>query len=729
MTKPLRIALVGNPNAGKSTIFNSLTGSNQHTGNWPGKTVEKKSGTFSIDGITYEIVDLPGAYSLHPYSYEETITRDYLALEMPDIVINVVDVTNLERNLYLSLQVLELQIPTIIALNMWDVAEHKKLEFDLQRLEESLGVPIFPVSGQRGTGLDILLKSIANTAEINPPTFKLDYGPEIEDSLAGLQSKFPKKANQPPTRWLGLKALEGDSNFLSKHFNIAFCHFAAEHIQTLKDEQHEDADTIIANQRYSYINELVQQVTKEPAGLQTDWTEKIDKITTHKYFGFPIFLIAMWVVFKLTADISAPYIDWLDGLFNGPLSRWAYALLSLGNIQETWFASLIIDGILAGVGGVLVFVPVLFFLYLALALLENSGYMARAAFVMDRLMNAIGLNGRSFLPMLVGFGCSVPAIYATRTLENRRDRILTALLVPFMSCGARLPVYIFIGSIFFPSHNGLVILGLYILGIVVAIILGSILRKTVLQKQGNSAYLMELPPYRLPTLKSIRRYIWDNIKGFLQNAATLIVVVSIIMWALMAIPAEGDGSFANTSVDQSAFAVISRNVGKIFTPLGFDSWESSGALFTGLIAKEVAISTLAQSHGFEEDTESLANTRFFPDLLEIGESFYAATIDTFRLIPSIVGINLTEDGEEDSATAFTTSVQRSFETSSDGHGGLAALAFLVFILLYTPCMPTIAAFKQEFGQKVMWTSVLGQFALAWVAAFIVFQGGLILGLG
>jgi ferrous iron transport protein B len=436
----------------------------------------------------------------------------------------------------------------------------------------------------------------------------------------------------------------------------------------------------------------------------------------------------MWVVFKVTTDVAGPYLDWVDGVISGPITNWVVAILGAVGLGSTWVESLFVDGIIAGVGGVLVFVPVLMSLYLALAVLEDSGYMARAAFVMDRLMHTLGLHGKSFLPMIIGFGCTVPAIYATRTLENEKDRILTGLLVPFMSCGARLPVYVLFASIFFPGRSGAVIFWLYITGIVTAVVLGVALKHTLFKGKEQSPFVMELPPYRVPTLKGIWFHMWERTSAFVRKAWTIILATSVIIWVLSAVPV-GGRAFADVEVGNSAFAAVSRVIAPAFKPLGFGNWEASGSLITGFVAKEVVVGTMAQIYEVEEAGEAAETTTFFEDVGEIVTSFIGATWDTIKSIPLIVGVDLFGGEEEAEPTALMAAVEESFERSSSGHGALASVAFMVFVLLYTPCMVAVAAARQELGAKWMWISVIGQLVLAWIVALIIFQGGLLLGLG
>lgn len=741
----LRIALVGNPNAGKSTIFNALTGAHQHVGNWPGKTVEKKVGKFSYNGCELEIVDLPGSYSLSAFSVEEVIARNFIIDERPDLVVTVVDAANLERNLYLAVQVLEMGMPTVVALNMSDVAAERGIRIDVGKLSHALRVPVVATIASKGRGIDELVAKMVDGARAGGGAvsrqhkgngFHVDYGSCIEPGINRLLEATAKQEvirEQFPDRWLVLKLLEGDENIRARlgviEGGATLLSEAEQSIFDLSAALDDDLDTVLADKRYGWINDLVRDVALKTRPLDETFSDKLDELVTHRWLGVPIFLMTMWVVFKLTTDVSAPFLDWMEGVFSGPLSRWGGAVLGAVGLGGTWVESLFVDGVLAGVGGVLVFVPVLISLFLALAILEESGYMARAAFVMDGFMRPLGLHGKSFLPMLVGFGCTVPAFYATRTLENEKDRVLTGLLVPFMSCGARLPVYVLFATVFFPVRGGVVVFGVYLLGIFTAIILGIILRKSVFRGKEQSNLIMELPPYRLPTIKGIWSHVAVRTGGFVKNAWTIILVTSVIIWLLMAIPVKGQGDFANTDVDDSAFAMFSGALAPALRPLGFEGWETSGALISGFIAKEVVVSSLSQVYGVEDHGVTAEKTTFGKDLLEIGAGFVTASIETIRAVPSIVGIDLVDGTEDTTPSNLMLALREAFEFSSDGHGALAGLAFMVFVLIYTPCMAAVAAERQELGVRWMWVSVVGQLALAWLMAFVVFQGGKLLGLG
>lgn len=566
--------------------------------------------------------------------------------------------------------------------------------------------------------------------------FLVDYGIEAEREIALLMELITKTeavAKMYPTRWLAIELLENDEDVTTK---LRMLKGGAELLNAaglcrdrLLEWYGDDADVLLADKRYGWINNLVREVVQRPVEDSLTTSDKIDKIVTHRFLGIPIFLAMMWAVFKLTADVSAPYLDWVDSVITGPITRWGVAILSWFGAGGTWVESLFVDGIVAGVGGVLVFVPVLLFLYVALALLEDSGYMARAAFVMDRLMHSLGLHGKSFLPMMVGFGCTVPAQYATRTLENPKDRILTGLLVPFMSCGARLPVYVLFASIFFPSRSGMVVFSMYLLGIVTAIIVGIILKNTLFKNKERSAFVMELPPYRVPTLKSIWFHTWERTSSFVRKAWTLIMVTSIVLWMLMAIPVRGEGSFADTDIADSAFAVSTEILAPVFAPLGFGTWQASSALVTGFVAKEVVVSTMSQVYAVEEAGEEEAVPTFFEDIAGIVTSFISASGDTLRSVPLIIGVNLFGEESEEEPTALMGAIKVGFDVSSGGKGRLASVAFMVFVLIYTPCMVAVAAEKHELGMNWTWVSIIGQSALAWLMAFIVFQGGSLLGFG
>ncbi len=735
------IALAGNPNTGKTTIFNDLTGSSQHTGNWPGKTVERKEGAWKYGADVFHIVDLPGAYSLSAFSAEEVIARDFIVEERPDAVVVVVDATNLERNLYLALQILEMTPHVALALNVMDAAKSQGLEIDVTELSRRLGVPVIPMTARAGIGVDKLAETLMQVAReghaarehpdqrFSPP---IRYSDPIEAAIEritrAIERHEPLKSRYP-VRWLALRLLQGDETCIAKMVDVPetadVLRLAQEESNRLQELYREDLDTLIAEERYTWINKLVSRVVRGRS-LGPTFSDRVDAVVTHPVGGLLIFFGVMWVVFKLSTDVAAPLVNWIDAFVNGHFAHWVMELLALAHLQDTWIASMIVDGLLAGVGGVLVFVPVLMFLYMGMAIMEDSGYMARAAFVMDRYMRKLGLQGKSFVPLVLGFGCNVPAIYATRTLESRTDRILTGLLAPFMSCGARLPVYVLIATIFFPAYATVAVLAMYILGIIMALIVGLLLRKTIFKQSEENALLIEVPAYRMPTVRNVWTEMWQRTRAFLEGAATIIMGVSLVIWLFMAIPVGGEGSFANTPVDDSAFAHLAGAISPAFRPLGFGNWENASALLSGFIAKEVVVSTLAQVYHAPQSDHPVEDVGFIAQTEDALTSLVQAIVDTVKSIPAIIGVNLLPSTTETEQPALMTAIRQGFEESSGGYGALAALAFMVYVLLYSPCVATMAAQRQELGARWMWMSIIIQLTLGWITAFIVFQGGKLL---
>ncbi|MEZ4519242.1 MAG: ferrous iron transport protein B [Chloroflexota bacterium] len=743
------IALAGNPNVGKSTIFNALTGSRQHVGNWPGKTVEKKEGRLHVGDMDILVVDLPGTYSLTAYSIEEIIARDFIINEHPTAVVAVVDAANLERNLYLVAQVIELEVPVIIALNMTDIAASRGLQIDANRLSERLGgIPVIETVGNRSMGLDQLATAITQVSEhpvqaLPRPTYSGILGDELT-ALEAMIAADSTLAGQYRPYWLATKLLENDTAVLAamEAQGKASLIEASEAAQIrIEDATGEDAETLIADQRYTTVGNIIATVLERPSQAVLTTSDKIDAIVTHRIWGLPIFLLMMWLVFQFTANASAPYLDWVDVFINETVYGWAGQILAALGLGNTWPAALITDGIIAGVGGVLVFVPVLLFLYFALAVLEDSGYMARAAFVMDRVMRWMGLHGKSFLPMIVGFGCTVPAVYATRTLENEKDRKLTGFLATFMSCGARLPVYVVFGAAFFGARSANLVFAMYIVGIGVALATGFALKHTVYKGKPPAPFVMELPPYRVPRLRDVWRQMGERTEGFLIKAGTVILGVSIALWLLMAIPGRANaGSFNDVAPEDSLFGVVSGAVAPVFQPAGFGSWEATGSLITGFAAKEVVVGTMNQIYvgvdGEPEPEETVSFTeQIKASLLGFGEAAILTVQEILNIIPRTInlipGINLGEinffgvaEAEEDT-TGLQAALVNSFTQSagSAAAGVVAAVAFNIFVLLYVPCMVAVSAMRQEFGTRWMWLQIGYTLALAWIAAVLVFQVG------
>jgi ferrous iron transport protein B len=744
--QPFVVALAGNPNVGKSTLFNALTGARQHVGNWPGKTVEKKEGWANIDGHEVMIVDLPGTYSLAAYSIEEVIARDFILQQHPSIVVAVVDAANLERNLYLVCQILELGTPVIIALNMSDTASGRGLRIDTAELSRQLGgIPVVETVGNRGVGMDALKAAIQRaTGGTQSKAQLFTYGEALESAIADLQTQIEQDsslANTYPSRWLAVNLLETDEDVgarleaVGQQALVARAQEAAARITAAVGD---DPETLITDYRYQYIGQAVGKAVTRPSTQIETASDRADRIITHRLWGVPIFLLLMWIVFQFTANVSAPFVDWVGGVITGPLTHWGDTLMRLLGLSGTWLESLLVNGVIAGVGGVIVFVPVLLFLYFAIAILEDSGYMARAAFVMDRVMRMIGLHGKSFLPLLIGFGCTVPAVYATRTLENEHDRKLTGFLSTFMSCGARLPVYVVFGTAFFGAGAGNLIFALYVLGIGVALVTGLVMKRTIYRGKPPQPFVMELPPYRMPNPKTVFLQMWERTRGFVRKAATVILPCSIAIWFLMAMPRSLNVSaFDAAQPGDSLFGAASEVLAPVFAPAGFGNWQATGALITGFVAKEVVISTMSQIYSVEanEATEAAGGPAFLEDIGEIVKTFGQAVVLTGQEVVNIVPrtlniipvIHMSEAdflgaGDEADTSALSAVLTQTFTP-------LSAVAFTVFVLLYVPCMTATAAMRHEFGSRWMLYQMVYATAIAWVGAVLVYQGGMLLGLG
>ncbi len=673
--RTMRIALAGNPNCGKTTLFNALTGSNQYVGNWPGVTVEKKEGETRIGDRTVTVVDLPGIYSLSPYSMEEIVARDFIIGEAPDCVIDIVDATNLERNLYLTIQLLELERPTVVALNFMDEVEKRGDRIDVDRLSKELGVPVIPITARTGEGVEELMHTAHRQMHlgvtIEPDDLYDDYTHDIHHRMGELLHDYAYAANLP-AHWASIKLLEGDSLVEQA---LALPPEVKTRLDALVAEYENSSDlgdreTLIADSRYQYIQRVVAaSVEKGGVPGELTFSEKIDKVATHRVLAIPLFLCTMLIMFVVT---FGPFGSWLsDGVGAGmdALSQWlAPALEGLGVSHV--LISLACDGIIAGVGGVLTFLPQIALLFLFLSFLEDSGYMSRAAFIMDRALRRFGLSGKAFIPMLMGFGCSVPAIMGARTMENEKDRRMTILLVPFMSCSAKLPVYGLISAAFFGPWAGLVVFGLYIIGMIVGILSGLFFKKTLFAGEP-APFVLELPPYRLPSIGNMLTHVWQKVKGFLVKAGTLILLMSMVLWLLQSF------DFSLRMVDDpthSMLGALGNVLAPVFAPCGFGFWQAAVALLTGLVAKEMVVSSLSMFYGF---------------------SLTAAS------------------GEVAAAmTGFTP---------------LSAFAMLVFILLYVPCVAAVSTlFKEMQSRKWAWFSIAWQVGCAYVMALLVYQIGSLL---
>jgi len=659
------ICLGGNPNSGKTTVFNSLTGARQKVGNWPGVTVERKEGEFTVQGKRIKVVDLPGTYSLTAYSIDERIARDFLIKEHPDVTVVIVDATNLERNLYLAVELLELGANVVIDLNMMDIVRHKRWQIDIDKLSQILCASIVPTVASKGEGMERLKSVVLSAATKEATPLKIDYGADVERTLNELVDFINQQKNgglNVSSRWLAIKLLENDAqikNWLQTLPKGTEIIKRANHLaQTLQDRLGEDIESYLIERRYGFISGLVKECVKKPSGIEEKLTisDKIDKIVLNRWLGIPIFLLFMWVTFKLVFDMGGPFADYIDTGF-GWLGEATKHILG-----ENWFSSLLSDGIIAGIGSVLVFLPNIMILFLAIGFLEDCGYMARAAFVMDRFMHALGLHGKSFIPMILGFGCNIPGIMATRTLESRKDRILTILINPFMSCSARLPIYILFAGTFFPTHAGTVIFFMYALGIVVAIFTG-LLFKRIFFKGEVAPLIMELPPYRMPTLKTVLIHMWERSSVFLKKAGTIIAAGVVLVWFLSSMP---------PGVEYASRESWIGSLGALFAPLfkpgGFGFWQAAVALIFGILAKEVVVGTLGTLYGVEEESLTKVLPKYFTNL--------------------------------------------------------SALSFMVMSLLYIPCIAAIGVIKAE-TNSWRWTGLAVGWSLfvGWIIATLFYQLG------
>lgn len=670
----IQVGFIGNPNCGKTTLFNAYTGANLKVANWPGVTVEKKEGKTFYKSQEFKLIDLPGIYSLTSYTMEEKVSRECIMSSEVDVIVNVVDASCLERNLYLTLQLIELGKPVVLALNMMDIIEERGMEIDLHRLPEMLGIPVIPVSARKRSGLEILMHAVAHHKDYATQSpfihhhsqhtehihnhhvdYAVVYQDEIEDKIdqiiVQLEDKYPDVENK---RWHAIKMLEQDQAIMERY---------PLNMPEVLDRSYE-ADII--NQKYDFIEEVIQEILVNK-NRKEESTDKIDKYLTGKWLGLPIFLGIMALVFFLTFTVG----DWLKGYFEIGLEWFSGAA---GSLLSSWdvapmLQSLIVDGIISGVGGILTFLPNIFILFLALAFLEDSGYMSRVAFVMDDIMSRLGLSGRAFLPMLLGFGCTVPAIMASRALENRKDRLKTILVTPFMSCSARLPIYVLFSSMFFGKYAMLACYSMYLLGVVVAITTAFILSK-IDGSKAEHALLIELPEYKTPNARTIIIYVWEKVKDYLTKAGTVIFIASIIMWFILNFGMNG----YVTDISQSFGSVVGRAVVPVFEPLGLGYWQIIVALIAGIAAKEVVVSSCSVLFGIQNITTAA------------GSAGFAGTL------------------------------------AAMGFGMANAYSLMVFCLLYVPCTAAIATINREVGsKKITFGIVLFQLVTAWIVSFLAYH--------
>lgn len=671
--KELIVGLAGNPNVGKTTVFNRLTGMRQHVGNWPGKTVERAEGHFKHGNYDYDVIDLPGNYALSAHSIEEIVSRDFIVDDESDVIVNVVDAANLERNLYLTVQMMELGANLVMALNMNDFAKKKDHIIDIDLMSELLGFPIIEINAKNGDGFEELLTTVEKAAA-NPKdsSEKLSYGNDIKGHLMDLQSLIEQDSNllDVPSVWTAIKLLEKDTIVIEKvqgSSKSSQIFAEADKVSThLRDVYNEGPEEVIANARYAFIGGLMAEAVKRPAVEKETTTDKIDKIVTNRLLAPFIFVIIMFAMFQLTFTIGAPFQDMIDQAFCA-LAGWVATFLGEGLLS-----SLICDGIIGGVGGVLTFLPIIILMFLFLSILEDCGYLARAAFTLDIVMHkVVGLHGKAFIPMILGFGCGVPAIMATRTMENEGDRMLAMMLVPFMSCTARLPIYAIFIAAFFTENQGLMVIAIYLLGIFVALIVAAILKRTMF-KGLSTPFVMELPTYKVPSLKGVLLHTWEKVKGFLKKAGTLILACSVVLWVLQNVFPWG-----GSDPQMSLLGMIGTVLAPIFAPLGFGTWQAAVAIIAGLAAKEVVVATFGTLAGMEEDDE---------------EGITSLVHDTFT--------------------------------------PLSAFSFMAFTLLYTPCFAAIGAIKQE-TNSYRWAMTMCGITLvtAYIVSFLIFQIGGLAGFG
>ena len=726
--KRLRIAVAGNPNCGKTTLFNELTGSRQMVGNWPGVTVDRKIGLYSFEGHDFELVDIPGIYALSALSIDEKVARDYILSEDYDLIINIVDAANIVRNLYLTTQLLEMRVPMIVVLNKMDVAKARQIKIDPEELSNRLGVPVVPIAASKRSGLVLLKKTIHQCAEQNPISeADVIYPVEIHEAATLLSERVRALATEKrlKTDWLAMKLLEDDPEFVNL-LDATTATDLEKQQQKITRHLDEDADIAIADARYGFIYWLTESAVSHSTKLGKTLTDKIDKVALNRILGLPIFLLMMYLTFMFTINLGGAFIDFFDIAFGAIFVDGMAELLGSIN-APAWLIGIIATGIGGGIQTMATFIPPIGFMFLALAVLEGSGYMARAAFVMDRFMRMLGLPGKSFVPLLVGFGCNVPAIMATRTLENQRDRTLTIMMNPFMSCGARLPVYALFAAAFFPVGGQNIVFLLYLAGISFAVLTGLILKYTLL-KGSITPFVMELPPYHVPTVKSVLLRTWDRLKSFLLKASRILIPMVAILALLNTMSI--DGTIGHDDSKDSLLSTVSRTVTPVFAPMGVkqDNWPATVGIFTGVFAKEAVVGTLDAIYLQNELQE---------ELVAGGEaeaySLSAALIEAAKTIPeNLAGIVYTLTDPLGLNIGDTSSIEIAAEAQAVSagtfgamgrlfDGKIGAIAYMLFILMYFPCVAAMAAVYRETNMR--WTVFIAAWTtgLAYVSATSFYQ--------
>ncbi|MFZ5772606.1 MAG: Fe(2+) transporter permease subunit FeoB [Thermodesulfobacteriota bacterium] len=751
--KSFTIGVAGNPNCGKTTLFNALTGARQRVGNWPGVTVERKTGSYKHHNDEVQLVDLPGIYSLTASSVDEEVARDYIVARGADLIVNIVDASNIERNLYLTSQMLEMQVPMLIALNMMDVARDKQITIDIDGLAEKLGVPVVPIVASKNEGVESLKRAIdLAVREKKTPKVRVRYPEPFSRAMEELLPLIDLEAAAYmfDSSWLAAKLLEGDKETM-KMVDRSVHEPLTRLRQRLEEELDEEADIVVASSHYGFIAELTSDTVRKASEVTTDISDRIDDVVLSRVWGIPIFLVAMYLMFMFTINLGGAFIDFFDGLAGAVFVDGFGALLGKAG-APLWVTTILAGGIGGGIQTMATFIPPIGFMFLFLSYLEDSGYMARAAFVMDRAMRVIGLPGKSFVPMLVGFGCNVPAIMATRTLENERDRTLTIMMNPFMSCGARLPVYALFAAAFFPTGGQNLVFLLYLIGIGFAVLTGLILKSTLL-KGEVTPFVMELPPYHLPTVKSVLLRAWDRLTAFMFKAGQVLIPVIMVLSFLNSLGT--DGSFGNEDSPNSVLAAMSKTITPALKPLGVteENWPATVGIFTGIFAKEAVVGTLDSLYG----------------QMDAAENGEAETGEPFRILPAIgaafatIPANLAEvTGGLSNPLGLSVGNIATQEAAAEEQevnvvifgsmvslfgSGVAAFAYLLFVLLYFPCSAAIAAVYRETNLKWTifadtWTTLLaymaattfyqlatlGQhpaFSLAWITVEGLFFAGLL----
>ncbi|NJK37853.1 MAG: Fe(2+) transporter permease subunit FeoB [Oscillatoriales cyanobacterium RM2_1_1] len=728
MTSPT-IGLVGNPNCGKTTLFNTLTGANQRVGNWPGVTVERKQGSYRFRGQSITVVDLPGVYSVDAEDdstgLDELVARDYLLADEADVIVNIVDASNLERNLYLTTQILEVGVPILIALNMMDLAQKRQIRLNPDLLSQRLGCPVIPLCAHTGDGVTQLRDAVYHALG-HPvlPTAHVAYPPVIESAIAALIPALETQSGVKPSsiRWSALNLLQYDDRHLP-HFDSDMLNSVAHHRHRIHQTLGEDTDLLIADSRYTWIRQLIQDVAERTNIVKQTVSDRLDQVVLNRWLGIPIFLAVMYLMFLVSINLGGVFIDFFDiGVGTIFVGGTAHLLEQIN--APGWLIGLLADGVGGGIQTTSTFIPQIGFLFIFLAILEDSGYLARAAFVMDRLMRFVGLPGKSFVPMMVGFGCNIPGIMATRTLENRRDRLMTILMNPFMSCGARLPVYALFCAAFFPSNGQNIVFLLYILGLVAAVFTGLVMKKTLFQGEA-APFVMELPPYHLPTFKGVLIRAWDRLKAFITKAGKMIIVMVLILGLINSVGV--DGSFGKQNSQDSILSAFSRAVTPVFTPMGIqpENWPATVGLFTGVFAKEVMVGTLDSLYTQLADqatgsSQPAAAFDFWGGISEALASIPTNLADLTHQLLDPIGLGILGSTGDQQVAALEQDVSyTTFGQMASRFGSTtAAIAFLLFVLLYFPCVSATAAVYRE--TNLGWTAFVALWTTGlayWVATF------------